>query len=284
MSTVIGVTSDGLLLPGSGQPAAPAVVLPGADARPLDRQLAEVAAVLENAGYLVVLVPDWAPPVQRLRLRRIRALLECDRVALVPTALPPLAVAVLAAQLRQIARYDLGPGVIASAAGLLGHYLYAGAVLGSLARLDRVPVALPAHLASWMPGVWFAVLAAPERRLVKVTEDARLPGPSFATGLTLAADAPGTPGADWVRNRLAADWRCGQLTETARPSDSAHWWGTSRSAEFTAHITDVGVLCRLVAAAHREPCRWCGLELLGDRCAFCATGNLPLPRRTAPAT
>ncbi|CAM5723359.1 putative protein OS=Streptomyces tendae OX=1932 GN=GUR47_15720 PE=4 SV=1 [Streptomyces tendae] len=57
----------------------------------------------------------------------------------------------LARQLRQLASCDLGPGVLASAGRLLTHYMHAGALLGSVARLDRVPVTLKAHARSGCP-------------------------------------------------------------------------------------------------------------------------------------
>src|SRR5204862_5807011 len=46
---------------------------------------------------------------------------------------------------------------------------------------------------------------------------------------------------------------------------------TQKLIEFAAAIPDPSVLHRLVSSVRREECRWCGLELIGERCAFCAT-------------
>ncbi len=266
MSTVIGVTGRDMLLPAPDRHTPSAVCLLPPEEQPLDQALTEVWAVLEAVGHLVVLVPADLPQAHRLRLHSLRSLLESDRVALVEVDLPPLALALLAQQLRQISQYDLGPGVIASAAPLLAHYLYAGAVLGSVAGLDRVPVNLTAHLASWVPGVHFAVLANPEARLVRLGDDVRLPGPAYPTHLAVTPDGAG---AQWVRERLSRDWNCQYVRDLPQPPRSGRWWGTHKLVEFAAYLADVGVLYQLVSSAHREPCRWCGRERVGDRCGFC---------------
>ncbi|GAA3047711.1 hypothetical protein GCM10020000_29840 [Streptomyces olivoverticillatus] len=46
--------------------------------------------------------------------------------------------------------------------------------------------------------------------------------------------------------------------------------GHPRAVEFAAAIPDPSVLYQLVASVRREECRWCGLELIGDRCGFCS--------------
>ncbi|GAA1884068.1 hypothetical protein [Streptantibioticus ferralitis] len=275
MSTVIGVTSEDMLLPVLAQHAPSAIVLPAPAQQPLEQALTETWAALEAVGYLVVVLPAWLPADHRIRLHSLRSLLESDRMALVEVDLPPLAMALLTHQLRQIAQYDLGPGVIASAARLLAHYLYAGAVLGSVARLDRMRVGLTSHLKSWVPGARFAALATPEARLEQLTDGLRLPGPNYATHLAFGSPGGHPFGDEWVRGRLGQDWNCQYVCEVPLPAQSARWWGTGRLAEFAAYIADVGVLYQLVSSAHREPCHWCGLELVGDRCAFCEAGPAP---------
>ncbi len=285
MPTVIGVTGRDMLLPAVDQHTSAALVLAAPEEQPLEAALTEAWAAIEAVGYLVVVVPGSLPAEHRRRLHSVRSLLESDRIALVEVDLPPLATALLAYQLRQIAHYDLGPGVIASAARLLAHYLYAGAVLGSVARLDRVPVGLGSHLRSWVPGVHFAVLAGPEPRITEVSDSARLPGPGYPTHLAVSGTGPGT---EWLRTRLGADWKCQYLRDLPALPAAPRWWGTTKLVEFAAYIADVGVLYQLVSSAHRERCRWCGLEMVGDRCGFCAAVTAaPLPppppgRGTAP--
>lgn len=208
-----------------------------------------------------------APYVQRLHA--VRSVLESDRIALLPVGLPPLGVAVLARQLRQLSVCDFSPGVLASAGRLLAHYIYAGALLPTVTRLDHVPVSLTAHAKSWMPGTQFAVLASPAPQLAKVTgaEPGLLEGPAFATRLLVAR---GQLQSDWVSSVLAPAWQVQGVLETALPADSPGWWATPRLVEFAAAISDVSVLHQLVSSVRREPCRWCGLELIGDRCGFCS--------------
>jgi hypothetical protein len=50
--------------------------------------------------------------------------------------------------------------------------------------------------------------------------------------------------------------------------------------EFTAYIGDVGMLYQLVTSVRRDTCTWCGLEVIGDQCLFCATR---IGERAAPA-
>jgi hypothetical protein len=224
-------------------------------------------------------------------------MLESDRIALIEIDLPPLGVARLALQLRQLSVCDFSPGVVASAARLLSHYVYAGALLGSVARLDRVPVSLKSHARSWMPGSTFAVLAHPEPQLLKLTSSGAahrshgsnrqdpyggrgvgpdgmpvLAGPQFATTLLVAR---GALDQEWVTGALATAWRVSALQEWSLPTGSADWWGTQKLVEFSAAIADITALYQLVASVRREECRWCGLELIGDRCGFCSAPVAP---------
>jgi hypothetical protein len=258
MPSVITVTSDDLALP-------------------LEEQVTRTSAALDAYGHLIALAPaDPADPARR-RLHTVRSALEADRMAIVPSALPPLAVALLAEQLRQLSGTDLGPGVLAGAARLLTYYLHSGALLGSVARLDRVPVGVGAHVKSLVPGRHFAVLAHPEPYLAAAEPDAVPPGPGYQTQLTIAGKGL-DPG--WITGPLAGAWRTQHLREVPLPTDSVRWWGTAKLVEFTAYIADVGMLYQLVTSVRRDTCTWCGLEVIGDQCLFCATR---LGDRTAPA-
>ncbi|MFD5391968.1 hypothetical protein [Streptomyces sp. NPDC056669] len=278
MPTAIAVTGRELVLPPPDGQTPSAVVLRPPDAQSLDDALAEVGTLLDQQGYLVVLYPAATPaPVVR-RLHIVRSVLESDRMALLPLELPPLAVAVLARQLRQLSISDFSPGVLACAARLLSHYIHAGALLGSVARLDRVPVSLTSHVKSWVPGAHFGVLAHPTPQLVKVGGASELPAPGYATSMTVArgqlnSHGYGDGGAgrdDWVTAALAPAWGVRGVEEVPLPAESARWWGTPKLIEFAAAIPDLSVLYQLVASVRREECHWCGFELIGDRCAFCS--------------
>jgi hypothetical protein len=249
LSSVIAVTADDLAVP-------------------LEQHLVRTVATLEAYGHVVALVPpEPADPVRR-RMHTLRAALDSERLAIVPVDLPPLAGALLAEQLRQLAGTDLGPGVLAGAARLLSHYLYAGALLGSVAKLDRIDVPVGAHLKSLVPGRHFAAIAHPEPYLAPADDSAVPAGPAFVTQLAVATGQGVDPG--WVKGPLARAWRTQYTRNVPLPSDSARWWGTGRLVEFVAYIADVGVLYQVVTSVRRDTCGWCGLEVIGDQCLFCS--------------
>ncbi|MFM9372101.1 hypothetical protein [Streptomyces sp. Da 82-17] len=288
MPTAIAVTSADLVLPPPDRQTPNAAVLQQASREhTLERTLAELQVLLDQHGYVVVLCPASLPDRTLHRLHTARSLLESDRIALLRVDLPPLGLAVLALQLRQLALCDFSPGVLASAARLLSHYIYAGAVLGSVAKLDRVPVSLTSHAKSWVPGSQFAVLATPTPQLVKLGSNAAqeqplLEGPGFGTQLLIAR---GRLNDDWVTARLAPAWRVQGVAEAPLPAESERWWATGKLVEFAAAIPDITMLYQLVSSVKREDCHWCGLDLIGDRCGFCAAPLLPREQRarTQPA-
>ena len=271
--TAIAVTGADMALPAQDERTLPAVVLDGLDRQPLDHSLTAVQSLIDQHGHVIVVYSHAAPPAVDQRLRTVRSLLESDRIALFRPELPPLATAVLARQLRQLASCDLSPGVLASAGRLLTHYLHAGALLGSVAKLDRVPVGLKSHAKSWVPGSQFAVLAHPRPQLVRVAPDATLDGPEFATSMLVAR---GQLQSDWVSGDLAKAWQVQGLRETPLPAESADWWGTGKLIEFCTFLPDLSVLYQLVTSVRQNICHWCGIEVIGDRCVFCSA--------TAPVT
>lgn len=275
MPTAVAVTSADMALPPQDERTLPAVVLRDLDRRPLDQALAAVQALIDQYGHLVVVCSKAAPAGVEQRLRTIRSLLESDRIALFRPDLPPLGLAVLARQLRQLASCDLSPGVLASAGRLLTHYIHAGALLGSVARLDRVPVGLKSHAKSWVPGSQFAVLAHPEPHLVKLGPGAAaLPGPEFGTRMLVGK---GQLQSDWVTATLAKQWNAQGLREIPAPAESATWWGTNKLVEFAAYLPDLSVLYQLVTSVRQGVCHWCGIDVIGDRCVFCSATPPPPP-------
>jgi hypothetical protein len=273
--TAIAVTSSDLVLPPHDRQTPPAVVQP---LESLESSLTGMHALIEQHGYVIALYPASTASDVTRRLHAVRSVLESDRIALLGLDLPPLGLALLAQQLRQLSVCDFSPGVLASSARLLAHYVYAGALLGSVAKLDRVPVTLKSHAKSWVPGAQFAVLANPRPQLVRVGQQ-ELTGPEFGTRLLVA---PGQLPAEWLTATLAPAWRVQGVTTVPLPAESTRWWGTGKLAEFAAGLYDVSVLYQLVSSVRREECHWCGLELIGDRCGFCAAPLPPLPSPSPP--
>ncbi|WP_078966416.1 hypothetical protein [Streptomyces sp. WM6378] len=279
MPTAIAVTSPDLVLPPTDPQTPLAALLQSPHAQPLDAALVDMHRLLEQHGYVVAFYPASIDAAHEHRLHTVRSLLETDRITLIKSDLPPLGLAILVRQLRQLSVCDFSPGVIASAARLLSHYIHAGAVLNSVTRLERIPVGLTSHAKSWMPGSQFAVLANPEPQLAKVGPAGALAGPDFACHLLLAR---GTANADWITGTLAPAWQVKAVQETTLPADSATWWGTGKLTEFAAYLPDISVLYQLVASVRREQCRWCAMELIGDRCGFCASRQPPEEEPAAP--
>ncbi|MEH6374111.1 zinc ribbon domain-containing protein [Streptomyces sp. KLMMK] len=273
MATAIAVTSADLVLAPLDGRTPSAAVLPPPGEQSLDDALAGMQALVEQCGHVVVLYPSSLAVPHERRLQTIRSVLENGRIALVRVDLPPLGLAVLARQLRQISVFDFGAGVVGSAALLFSHYLYAGALLNSVAKLDHVAVGLKAHAKSWVPGSQFGVLASPAPQLIKIGADGpALAGPMFGTYLTVAQ---GRIASDWVTSTLAPSWNVQALHQAELPKESLRWWGTGKLVEFVAGIGDTSVLAQLVASVKRQPCPWCGLELIGERCVFCSASLSP---------
>lgn len=267
MPTAIAVTSADMALPPQDERTLPAVVLRDVDRRPLEQALADMQTLVEHHGHVIVVCSQAAPIAVQRRLYTLRSLMESDRIALFQPDLPPLGLAVLARQLRQLASCDISPGVLASAGRLLVHYIHAGALLNSVARLDRVPVGLKTHAKSWVPGSQFGVLAHPEPQLVRITPEAALPGPEFGTWMLVAK---GQLQSDWVTGTLAPSWKVQGLRETPLPAESPGWWGTGKLIEFCSYLPDLSVLYQLVTSVRRTRCHWCGIDVIGDRCVFCS--------------
>jgi hypothetical protein len=278
--TAIAVTRADLVLPPTDQQTPTAVALHEPGSQPLDVALTEMQVLQEQFGYVVVVYPSSLDAAYVRRLHTVRSILESDRIALVESDLPPLGLAVLVRQLRQLSVCDFSAGVVAASARLLAHYIHAGALLNSVARLDRVPVGLKAHAKSWVPGSQFGVLAGPRPQLVKIGPEAALTGPGYATHLTVAR---GQLQSDWVTATLAPSWQVESVRETALPEDSPRWWGTGKLVEFVAHLADVSIIHQLVSSVRRERCHWCGMELIGDRCCFCSAPLPPRGNRARPA-
>lgn len=279
MPTAIAVTSADMALPAQDERTLPAVVLQDLDKQPLEQALAGLQSLIDQHGHVIVVCSQAVSRGVERRLHTIRSLLESDRIALFRPDLPPLGLAVLARQLRQLASCDLSPGVLASAGRLLTHYIHAGALLGSVARLDRVPVGLKSHAKSWVPGSQFGVLAHPAPQLVKIAPGVTLPGPEFGTWMLAAK---GQLQSDWVTGTLAKEWSVQGLREVPLPAESSAWWGTGRLIEFAAYLPDLSVLYQLVTSVRQGVCHWCGVGVIGDRCVFCSA-TPPLFENQIPA-
>ncbi len=206
--TAIAVTSADLVLPPTDQQTPTAALLQAPDAQPLEAALVDMSVMLERHGYVVAVYPASLPAAHEHRLHTVRSMLETDRLALLKLDLPPLAIGVLVRQLRQLSICDFSAGVVASAARLLSHYIYAGALLNSVTKLDRVPVSLKSHAKSWMPGTQFGVLTNPNPELIRIGSGGTGAGAGAGAGLT----GPEVLHQLFVgKGNLVSDWVTGTL-------------------------------------------------------------------------
>ncbi|MGW4872559.1 hypothetical protein [Streptomyces chartreusis] len=257
-----------MALPAQDECTVPAVVLTDLDRQPLEQSLDGMQTLLDRHERVIVVHSAAAPAAVHRRLHTVRSLLESDRIALFRPELPPLGIAVLARQLRQLAFCGTDPGVLASAGRLFTHYVHCGAVLNSVIRLDRVPVGLKAHAKSWMPSSRFGVLAHPTPQVVLLGPDATLTGPEYGSWMLVAK---GKLESDWVGTTLAPAWNMLGLREVALPAESVAWWGTGKLVEFCTYLHNPLILQQLVTSARRSACHWCGIDVIGDLCVFCST-------------
>jgi hypothetical protein len=146
-----------------------------------------VAEDLAAHGTVLALHPTWDGGAGLHLVRMVRSALDSSRVVPVATALPPLAVAVLGAQLAAVAPYLPGPGPLVPGVDLLGSRLAVGAWTSSVSRLERPSPSLGQHLRSWWPRSRFVVTVQPGPRVDAIRRrrpfDAAgwaVPGPSLA--------------------------------------------------------------------------------------------------------
>lgn len=228
------------MLPPTDQQTPTAALLQAPDDQPLEAALADMQVLVEQHGYVVALYPASIPVAHERRLHAVRSVLESDRIALLKLDLPPLGLAVLVRQLRQLSICDFSAGVVASAARLLSHYIHAGALLNSVTKLDRVPVSLKSHAKSWVPGSQFGVLANPDPQLIKIG-NGELTGPEFGTQLVVGK---GQLQSDWVTATLAPAWRVQGVQEMSLLADSPgggerpRWSSSQRSCRIFPFSTN----------------------------------------------
>jgi hypothetical protein len=267
-------------------------------------RLAVLAGTLRphlDAGETVVaLWPDQDGEELHRHLQAVRAALDTSRLVLHPSPLPPLAVAVLAWSLAELAaapgteahRTGHGPvpdSVLASGVARLEQLICGAAWLGSVAKLRHPAPSVALHARSWLPSAAFgAAVSVDHTELTRLRGEAVLPLPSL------------TPAADWrvVVSDHGGDAGTVGRSLTARAPDverlvvppspaGATWWGTDKLVE-VAVAPRGPVRLRRALFGDRTPneCAWCGEDVLDDPCSLCGaradTGPLASGARPDP--
>jgi hypothetical protein len=249
-----------------------------ADADPC--QLVELLAEgLAAHGTVLALHPTWDHGAGYHLVRMARSALDSSRVVPVATSLPPLAVAVLGAQLAAVAPYLPGPGPLVPGVGLLGSRLAVGAWTSSVSRLERPGPSLGQHLRSWWPRSRFVVTVQPEPRVDLIRHrrpfDAAgwtVPAPSLAVLATHGGDA------GWLHEVVLPAVGAERVVETGPSPLGPRWWGASRLVEVVGCGADPAMAAaELVAAFPCIACGWCGEPISGPSCPLCWAAPTPLP-------
>ncbi|WP_018655771.1 hypothetical protein [Actinomadura flavalba] len=247
-----------------------------------------VASALGRRGAVVVVRPAWPDGSGDRLVRLARAALLTDRIADLPLDLPPLALSLVADQLAFLAPYTR-PGLLAGAAHRLAATVVPGAWLSSVAGLGHIHTGLSAHLASYLPGTGFSVLAGRQAGVHRVTSAApvqRIEHRPRDPVLVLSGAANGDTA--WVREHLGPALGAARITDVDPAPGGAAYWGTKKFAEFVAfsgHPDDMTLILRDLPDG---TCRWCGEALTLPACPFCemdarhAVATVATPPSPAP--
>jgi hypothetical protein len=243
----------------------------------VERLYAHAADELDQSGTVLAVYPTWGSRTLPDQLATVRAGLETARLVPVPLELPPLGIAVLAAQLAAIAGYPVSPGRLVAGVPALARRL----VIGAWSRRARGPaglgsVRLGIRLLSLVPRTRFAVTVQPTPDCVHLRGDAAPPDtwrPDSPSALVYAGRATET---GWVRDIAAGNLGPERITAAAPLPDATRWWGSRRVVEIVACDGRPDRLVRaLEATVAVRPCGWCAEPVTGDQCPFCAMTNLP---------
>jgi hypothetical protein len=254
-------------------------------------RLAALAGTLRphlDAGETVVaLWPQQDGEELHRHLQAVRSALDTSRLVLHPSPLPPLAVALLANSLAELAAaVTVAPGVVpqadghgtvassvlASGVGRLERLICGGAWLGSVAKLRHPTPSVAMHARSWLPSAAFGgAVSAEHAELTRLHGEAVLPLPSLAPAgdwQVWVSDHGGDAGT--VRRSLDTRAPDVERLVVAPAPASVTWWGTDKLIEVAIAPRGVDRLRRALLA-DRTPsrCGWCDAEVLTDPCPLC---------------
>ncbi len=235
----------------------------------LDLLVEALRSGIAAGGALVAVVPDWFDPAGAMRLEMALSVVDGTRVAVHPTALPPLAATALASLISAAGAHAPSAGVLAALIGELEAQLQAITWLGSVGGLSTPAPTLAQHITSFGPGTAFAVTSFPElavHRLSKAAPEISLPPVERPSRLAVC-DHGGD--ASWMLGSVAGALDV-EVREVAPTPAGPKWWGTGKLVEAVLYPTDVQALVReLLAGAETWTCRWCNEVVAGSPCPMC---------------
>jgi hypothetical protein len=265
-------------------------------------RLAVLAGTLRphlDAGETVVaLWPEQDGEELHRHLQAVRAALDTTRLVLHPSPLPPLAVAVLAASLAELAAtpategHHTGHGavpssVLASGVARLERLVCGAAWLGSVAKLRHPAPSVALHARSWLPSAAFgATVSAAHAELTRLRGEAVLPLPALSPAedwRVVVSDHGGDAGT--VGRSLTARAPDVQRLVVPPSPAGAAWWGTDKLVEVAVAPRGPDRLRRALFG-DRTPaaCAWCGEQVLADPCPLCGARAAAEPPRSGPGS
>lgn len=257
----------------------PAMALTGSADATLDELVDAIEVGLDATGAALVLYPRWAGANTASRVRTARRIVGSGRVVGRPVDLPPLAGAVLAALVAAAAPFAARPGDVLASATVLERQLPTVAWLRRVGGLRSPGPTLRQHVASWLPWTRFVAWTGEDPGVATITRDlATVPDRAETHpgwGWAVAGDVPA--GVSWVRAALGPTG--GTVTELPPSPLGRRWWGTAPVVEAVAHPSSLdGVLAALRPVPRLTTCEWCGDDVPGAPCPFCAMATaLPAP-------
>jgi hypothetical protein len=238
-----------------------------------------VAEDLAANGTVLALHPTWDGGTGDYLARMVRSALDTSRVVPLATPLPPLAIAVLGAQLAAVAALLPAPGRLVAGAELLGSRLVVGAWTSSVSRLERPAPSLGQHLWSWWPPSRFAVAFQPDARVDRIRRRRPFDAGSWAIpspSLAVLATHGGNP--SWLHEVVVPAIGAERVVEAGPSPLGQRWWGAPRLVEVVGCPAEAtATASELVAAFPCSPCGWCGEPISGSSCPFCWMAPTPLP-------
>jgi hypothetical protein len=260
-------------------------VLPPGDAaevlhRPVPATEEQVAVLVDGlvelagGGRSVLLLHPAHRTLEVTKLvRLLRQVLGGNRIAAVPTTLPPLAAGVLVELLAALAEpLELDAGRAVAAVPHLEPYLEVRCWVRTVRGLTAPAPSLGQHLLSWAAWRGFEVQVRPGPRVRWVREL-----------LTVPAEPVVVRGAarDLLRWHPAPPPLPGHAGTALA---TRQWFGTGRVVEAVGYPDDLDALAREVGESLRYgDCEWCGLPGPAGPCAFCGIVRpLPAPPAGTP--
>ncbi len=244
----------------------------------VDALYEHVVTELEEYGTVLALYPTWSGTPHADQLALVRSALETGHVLPVPVDLPPLALAVLGAQLASAAARLVDAGSLVAAAPELGRRLVVGAWVSRPGRRIR-GARLRDRLLSVLPWTRFAVTLQPTGASAYLGSDAGPPEPWLTNEPSVLVVAGRSQDSTWATNAVPTALSPENTVRVEPIKGAAQWWGARRTAEIVVSPAYPARLAVDVLSGYpTRTCTWCDELMAGHRCPYCSmTSDLPLP-------